>query len=483
MASDTQMPRPLVLVVDDDEASASLVRRWLEGAGIEVRCYGSAEDLREALKLTLPDAICLDIGLPGIGGLDALETVRSGHRTVPVLMLTADGSVDTVVDAMNRGAYDYLTKPVPRARLVTSVLRAVEHHQACTRLAQLERAETQAFGNIVGASAPMRRLFGQLEKLAASDVTVLIQGESGSGKELVARAIHEHSARREGPFIAINCAAVPETLQDSVLFGHEKGAFTGAQKAKAGLFEMADGGTLFLDEVAELSPSLQAKLLRVIQERSFERIGGRGSLSSDFRLVTASHRDLTVLTKERSFREDLFFRLAVLEVRLPPLREREGDLPLLVEHILGELAAGGRPHRVESGFWDALEAYRWPGNVRELQNVLQRAVVLSADRTLRVGDLPPRLQAAASLRLATASEPAPGLRRERPLETSVAEESGLRSLAVMTLDELERWAIEAAMERTGGNLSEVVRQLGIGRTTLYRKLKRYRQESELATGS
>lgn len=452
--------KPLVLVVDDDPEAAALVARWLELADLNVQVHASGESLLEALKTTLPDAICLDLGLPGISGLGVLEVVRQRHLTVPVVVLTGDDSAQSVVVAMRDGAYDYLTKPADRTKLTTVVRNAVSHYRDSTRLAQLEReASGHGFAGILGNSPAMSRVFRQLQKIAASDITVLVHGESGTGKELVAQAVHAHSARGTGPFVAVNCAAVPETLQDSEFFGHEKGAFTGATQTKAGRFEEADGGTLFLDEVAELSPSLQAKLLRVLQERQFCRVGGSRTISSDFRLVTASHRDLEAMVKEGTFRGDLYFRLAVLELDLPPLRDREDDLWLLVDAFLQEFGSEAGL-LIGPGARRTLSRYEWPGNVRELRNVLQRASVLCEDNLIRVGDLPKRLVG----------------------EEPVGKEAGTLQLPDldalnMTLDDLERWAIVSTLERTGGHLTEAVRILGIGRTTLYRKLKKYKIET------
>ena len=331
-------PAPLVLIVDDDEDFGALVRVWLEAAGFRVETYIDAEALLVALTRVLPDVICLDLGLPGMGGMEALPLVRRHHGTVPVVMLTGDDAVDTVVEAMRHGAYDFVAKPVEQTKLVATVTNAAERYRMTTRLAQLEReAAGSGLGTMVGRSSVMLELFRQLEKVAASDITVLIQGESGSGKELVARAIHDNSPRGEGPLVAVNCAAVPESLQESEFFGHEKGAFTGAVELKKGRFEQADGGTLFMDEIAELSPSLQAKLLRVLEERKFERLGGTELLGSDFRLVAATHRDLGSMVKAGEFREDLYFRIAVLEIDVPPLRERDGDLELLTNAFLRQL--------------------------------------------------------------------------------------------------------------------------------------------------
>ncbi len=469
----------LVLVVDDDEIASQLTARWLHREGFQCQIHASAESLLEGLSKSLPDVICLDLGLPGMSGLDALELVRQRHRTVPIIILTAESSPGTVVSAMRGGARDYLVKPLERMKVTTTVRNAVEHHRLESQVRQLRRdADQTQFSGILGRSPAIRGLFHQLDRIAASDITVLVQGESGTGKELVARAIHEHSARRGGPLVAVNCAAIPESLQDSELFGHEKGAFTGADQSRPGRFEQANGGTLFLDEVAELSSELQAKLLRVLQERKFERVGGRTTLTSDFRLVAATHRDLASMVGRGEFREDLFFRLAVLELHVPPLREREGDIAMLSDAFIRQMAseAGRDCPRLATDTVALLHRHPWPGNVRELRNSLQRALVVCEDGVIQPGDLPPRMlrdvgsgteterpvPAPASKVVAIAGEPEP---RADPVAQPRLEGASLA--------EIERAAIEAALVSAGGNLSEVTRRLGIGRATLYRRLKKY----------
>ena len=474
------LSQPRVFVVDDDDDSNALVCRWLEKEGFQVEVYTSAEELLDGLKTMLPDVICLDLGLPQMGGLEALPLIRGRHRTVPVVIATADDSVVSVVEAMNQGAHDYLTKPFHRTKLITSLRNAVNHFQTVTRLSQLEcEQDRHGFQGILGRSDPMRELFRKMEKVAASDITVLVHGESGTGKELVAQAIHEHSARSKGPFVAINCAAIPESLQDSVFFGHEKGAFTGAHQAKAGRFEQADGGTLFLDEVAELSLPLQAKLLRVLQERQFERIGGARIIKSDFRLVAATHRDLATMVRDKQFREDLYFRIAVLEIEIPPLRQREGDLAFLVDSFLSSDRdlAKNTPFVISPEAMSILHRYSWPGNVRELINVLQRARVIADKGIIRPEDLPRRLRQEnnqARESFDPNSQTTSSLDGSREITQFPTDD--LKSsfeLQDMTLDQLERWAIENTLRRVNGNLSEAIRRLGISRTTLYRKLKHY----------
>lgn len=460
-----------MLVVDDDPDACAIVDRWLQGAGYRTRCFADAETFLDGIRENAPDVVCLDINLPGLSGLEALDLVRRLHSEVPVLMMTGEAHVDSVVHAMQKGAYDYVAKPLVKAKFLTTVRNAAERYQLTTEVSRLEHAldAEGSYGQLVGRSPAMRRLFQKVERVAARDVTVLVRGESGTGKELVARAIHEGSKRRRGPFVALNCAAIAESLQDSELFGHEKGAYTGAMHARQGRFEQADGGTLFLDEIAELTPALQAKLLRVLQERRFERVGGSTTVESDFRLVAATHRNLAELADAGRFRRDLYFRVAVVEVVAPALREREGDLAELVPALLSRLVQEGEPiPRVSSAAFELLSSHKWPGNVRELQNVLEGALCSSTAGTIEVQDLPEDLAPSAS------SIPAP-LRSEavesfRAVSRHLTADPPANDL---TLAELEQRAIEDALSRTGGNVAEVGRRLGIGRTTLYRKLKKY----------
>lgn len=450
-----------VIVVDDDVDLQALLQRWLAQAGYAVRCCESGEALGAMLRETLPVAVCLDLGLPGAHGLEILPLLRARHRDVPVIVLTADASAQSAVQAMKAGALDYVTKPAKREQIVEAVERAVSQYQSL----HSEGQELPGLEGLVGKSAPMQALFRQIRKVAASDITVFIHGESGTGKELVAQSLHALSARSHAPLVPVNCAAIPETMQDAELFGYEKGAFTGAIRAKAGRFEQADGGTLFLDEVAELVLPLQAKLLRVVQERSFERLGSERVTRADFRMISATHQSLKDRVEAGAFREDLFFRLAVMELEVPALRERPGDIDCLARDWFAKRRAQTEegPRALAPAALQALSTYAWPGNVRELFNVLERASVLSEGDEIALEDLPPRL------RPQVASLPAP--------QTPEAAGSALQEPPEMSLEDLERWAIEATLRRTDGNVSEAVRRLGIGRTTLYRKLKHYAIES------
>lgn len=465
----------LVLVVDDEPDVCRIVRRWLERAGYGVQDFPDGNACLAALGYLLPDAICLDLQMPGLGGLETLQEIRIRHRLLPVVILTADTAVETVVRAMRLGAFDYLTKPIDSTALTTTIRNAVDRHRMSLRVLELESAvQGRSYPGILGGSQVMRDVYQKIDRVAASDVTVLIVGESGAGKELVARAIHENSGRSKGPFVTLNCAAIPETLQESELFGHERGAFTGATARRTGSFELADGGTLFLDEVAELSPGLQAKLLRVLQERRFRRLGGSTEVHSDFRLLAATHQDLARAVQQGEFREDLFYRIAVLELDLPPLRDRGDDVLLLATRFVDEFTRKSRkPRSLSPEVCQRLLAYHWPGNVRELRNVIQRAVVMSNDEVVLPQHLPERLRDVNSTvaQLSSHSRSSDNaLRANGSLNTDPA---GFEPPNTLNLVELERYVIARALQQTGGNIREVAKLLGIGRTTLYRKLKKY----------
>lgn len=464
-----------VLMIDDDRVIGRLVNTWLAADGVTVDLVADGAHVAEAVTRAAYDAVLLDVHLPGTDGMTLLRRLRRTHPRVPVVMLTAEADPTKIVEAMQLGAFDYMVKPIEPRRLRTVARNAIERARMTMRLAHLERQLTaRGYAGIIGMSAPMRELYRQLERLVSSDVSVLVHGESGTGKELVARAVHDHCGRSDGPFVALNCAAIPETLQESELFGHERGAFTGATARRQGRFEQADGGTLFLDEVAELSPTVQARLLRVLQERRFYRVGGSDKIRSDFRLIAASHRDLLAEVRAGRFREDLYFRVAVYELEVPPLRRRGDDLIELARHFLDQYA-DGRPLEFADGVVDRMRTYRWPGNVRELQNAMQRASVSARDGVVRIDDLPRALRTARQGFESGRFAVAPVARTTPP--PSPAPAQGIRPLA-----EVERDAILEAVARTDGNLSRACRALGIGRTTLYRKLEQYRAEGVAIPG-
>jgi len=463
----------LVLVTDDDAQMRRLVARALQKAGYEVQTCSNGEECLAALSTVLPEAVCLDLDMPGLGGLETLKRIRERHRLLPVVILTADTAVDSVVAAMQEGAYDYLVKPIDFTALTTRIRNAVDRSRMSVRLVELER-ETKdgGYAGIVARSPAMKRLFGRMDRVTASDATVLIQGESGTGKELVARAIHRESGRVEGPFLALNCAAIADTLQESELFGHERGAFTGATEQRKGRFEQANQGMFFLDEIGELSLSVQAKLLRVIQERSFHRIGGAAEVTSDFRLVAATHRDLRAEVDGGRFRQDLYFRVAVLELQVPPLREREGDVALLSRHFLDELRRQtGTDLSLSPDACALLESFPWPGNVRQLANVIQKAAVFCETHIITGDDLPDEIKQNG---FRPASPEGNATESSRRGESPPDPDSGDERPEAFKLDSIERTTIMAALEAAKGSVPLASRLLGISRPTLYRKLKTYR---------
>jgi DNA-binding NtrC family response regulator len=465
-----------IAVIEDDRGVSALTTHHLTTAGFEVQAYFDGESARDALEKTRVDAICLDLGLPDISGMDLFALLRRNDPTVPILVLTADNQVTTAVQAMRAGAYDYLTKPIDSARLITSIRGAVGIHEANRvniRPPLLHESET--FEGLVGESWRMKAMYLQIQRAAQSTISVLLHGESGTGKELVARAMHRVSERSSGSFVAINCAAIPENLQEAELFGYERGAFTGAHQRTPGRFEQANGGTLFLDEVAELKLDLQAKLLRVLQEHTFRRVGGQHELHSDFRVVAASHKELSAEVRAGRFREDLYFRLAVFEISVPPLRDRMLDVPALVSFFCSMYASrDGSVATVSKAAMDMLESYSWPGNVRELQNAIHRGVILATNGVIDVPDLPPRLTAhPLTNNQPTSRHRMPKGSTQPPPLPEVDFRTIYDANGVLDLAEMEKNAILSALAKTSGNMKLSAKALGIGRTTLYRKLKKY----------
>jgi len=415
--------------------------------------------------------VLLDLVLPDRSGEHILGVIRERYPDLPVIVLSAQDSVARAVDIMRQGPYDYLVKPVDPDRLARVLSRAGEERALRRRVDALEREVRAAyrFDEIIGASPQMQRLYDQMEQVLGNRVTVFIAGESGTGKELIAKALHYHGARAKGPFVALNCGAIPEHLQESELFGHERGAFTGAVGVHRGRFEQAHGGTLFLDEVGELSLGTQTRLLRVLQESEVQRVGSTATIRVDVRIISATHRDLEAMVADGTFREDLYYRLVVFPLELPPLRERRDDIPALLRHFLRRYRAetGGAEREFDRDTIDVLVKYDWPGNVRELENVVQRALIATPRGSIRVAALPPRLVlramglAEGSAVAAAASDPSAG-----PVPTAAAGE-------VIPLATLERRAIEQALHRLDGNVSLAAQQLGLGRATLYRRLAQY----------
>src|SRR5215831_10167422 len=385
---------PCVFVVDDDQSTRASLSDLLRSTGLNVQTFASAHEFLTSPRPDVPSCLVLDVQLPGCSGLELQQELAQGHVPIPIIFITGHGDIPMTVRAMKAGASEFLTKPFRDEDLLTAVAQALHHGRprapgmhppaAATPAAGDDRRRDSRFAEIVGHSAALRRVLQQVELVAPTDATVLIDGETGTGKELLARALHTRSARHAGPFITLNCAAIPAGLLESELFGHEKGAFTGAMTQRLGRFELANGGTLFLDEIGDLPLELQPKLLRVLQDHAFERLGSSRTLRTNVRLVAATHRDLLAMVQQGTFREDLYYRVHIFPLTVPPLRERRDDIPLLVRHFAQQDAH--QLHKplapIPTEAMDKLVHYDWPGNVRELQNVIERAVILSANGTL-----------------------------------------------------------------------------------------------------
>jgi DNA-binding NtrC family response regulator len=367
-----------ILIADDEASIRELLQEILEQEGARTRLVGTGAEAITAIANEEPDVAILDVRMPPPDGLAVLQQLRSQGSDVPVLIITAQDSSTMTIEAMQRGAYDYLAKPFDTDEILHTVQRALEHRRLTQRVIALEKRVTADPRDIlIGRSGPMQQVYKLIGRVAASDATVLISGETGTGKELVAQVLHRSSLRHDGPFVAVNCAALPESLLESELFGHEKGAFTGALAQRKGRFEQAHKGTLFLDEIGEVSPATQKKLLRVLQERTFERVGGNTAVKIDVRVITATNRDLLQEVGSGTFREDLYYRLNVVNIHMPPLRDRADDLPLLLDHFLRKHRVGARNARLSEAALAQIVSYDWPGNVRQLENTIERAVVLA----------------------------------------------------------------------------------------------------------
>ncbi len=441
-----------IVLIEDDETQRESLLEYLEGKGYHVDGAASSEQ-GLALVTAETQVVITDLKLPGGSGLDVLREVRRKNPRVEVVVVTGYASVDSAVEAMKEGAYHYVTKPV-NLTVLTRLLGEVVQRQALEEEVSSLRQqldEQYGFENLIGNSRGMRRVFDVIRQVAPTRTTVLIRGESGTGKELVARALHQNSTRKAGRFVAINCAALPATLMESELFGHERGAFTGAVQRRQGLIHAADGGTLFIDEVGELEPHLQAKLLRVLETRVVTPLGSTKEEPVDLRIIAATHQDIEAKVADGSFREDFLYRLKVVTIELPPLRDRREDIPLLARGFLTEAISDNElpPRRLTPEVISRLTAYEWPGNVRELRNVVESSAVLARQEDIALEDLPPPL-----------------------VELPLAASGGLFQVG-MTMDELERQAIIETLRSVGGNRTKASAVLGISLRTLQRKLKQY----------
>ncbi len=452
------MQKARILIMDDEPGERGRIEAFLKQKGYEVAAHGKVAAAVEALKRERFDVFLTDCNIPGVDALRTSEEARSINPDTAVIIMTAFGTIETAVKAIKAGAYDYLAKPVDLDQLTVLIERVAERRNLVRENAQLREQliERYKFDEIASTSHAMEEVLNLAGRVAGSTATVLLRGESGTGKELIARAIHYHSPRAERPFVKVNCAALPETLLESELFGHEKGAFTGAAARRIGRFEAADGGTIFLDEIGDLAPGVQVKLLRVLQEREFERLGGNETLKVDVRVVAATNRDLEQAMAEGAFREDLYYRLNVVTVAIPPLRERKEDIPALMEHFIARYARENRKKisGVTAEARDLLMRYSYPGNVRELENIMERAVVLAKGGAIASRDLPLHLKT-------TESD-----------EKLCVKKTG--SSLNETLDTVERGLILEALKESGGVQTKAAERLGISERVLRYKLKKYR---------
>jgi len=449
------MNQKLILVVDDEEVVREMLEDTLTGEGYRVETAGDGREALEKIERLNPDVVLLDNRMPELTGVEVLEFIHRTGNQIPVILMTAYGSTEVTIQAMKLGAFDYIVKPFKLNDLLLVLQKAATMQKLTSEVDALRRelGQHEPGGALIGQSPQMQEIYKIIGRVADTDVTVLIQGESGTGKELVARAIHMNSSRQGQPFIKINCAAIPENLLETELFGHEKGAFTGAGNRKLGKFEIANKGTIFLDEIGEMSQSTQAKILRVLQDREYERVGGNETIKVDVRIVAATNKDLQKAVEEGSFREDLFFRLNVVSIHMPPLRERQADIAELVGYFLNRY--NRQMNKKIQGFspeaMQLLQRYSWPGNVRELQNVCERVVVMATGPIITADDLPFNIQAAGK-----------GL--------DLAAHRGRMTLKEMLMD-VERQIIITALQENNWNRTITAQQLGISRRSLYDKIK------------
>ncbi|HEX2867025.1 MAG TPA: sigma-54 dependent transcriptional regulator [Ignavibacteriales bacterium] len=450
----------LVFIVDDEKAISKLLTYWVKDKWkYKTEVFENGQDMLKRLSSVIPDLILLDIMLPDIDGIEILKRVKQFDENIPVIMLSAQGSIEVAVEALRLGAFDYFPKPIDTQRLEPAVKNAIRNHDLQRELTILKEdvKKQYSFDNIISSDNKMQDVFKMVSKVLDNDITVLIHGESGTGKELIARAIHYNGIRKDRPFVVVNCASIPRELLESELFGHEKGSFTGAYQRKIGKFEMASEGTIFLDEIGEMQMSLQAKILRVIQQKELERVGGTEVIKTDVRIISATNVDLRAAVERREFREDLFYRLNSFPIVIPPLRERRSDIITLIDHFVNKF--NEKLGRSSRGFTrralKVLYDYSWPGNVRELENTIERCIIISETDTMDMSDLPPNIRAAEN---------------NVPLSFSGPIFSDDQ---IIPFDRLKEEAIRHALKVTNGNIVEVAKKLEIGRATVYRFMEKY----------
>ncbi len=446
-----------ILIVDDEKNYLVILEALLAPDGYEIITEDNALNALRLIRETDLDLIISDMKMPGMSGMELLEEAKRIDPELPVIIMTAYGTIEMAVEAMKKKAYDYITKPFRNEELKLTIRKALELYRLKkeNRLLSEALSDRYKYGNIIGKSKPMLKIYDMIGKVAQSKVSVMISGPSGTGKELIAKAIHYNSPRKNRPFVSINCGALTETLLESELFGHERGAFTGAVAMKKGRFELADGGTLFLDEVGEMPPSLQVKLLRVLQEMEFERVGGTQTIKVDVRILAASNRNLKEDVDGGRFRDDLFYRLNVVQIEVPPLKERIEDIPLLVGHFIEKYRPSGEGKiELSPEVWKVLYSYTWPGNIRELENTIERALVMSPDGLISTEDLPDDLS---------------GKQKELNVDRFIPVDAPLQK----TLEEIEEKLIRRALSQCNNVQSHAAEMLGITKSLIQHKMKKY----------
>jgi DNA-binding NtrC family response regulator len=454
-----------IFICDDEPSIQRLLRHWVADQwDYNVEVFDNGTDLLKNL-IKEPDLVLLDIMLPDINGLEILKKIKSFNENLPVIMLSAQGSIEVALESIRLGAFDYFPKPIDSNRLEPAIKNAITNYDLHKRIAELENniKKEYSFDNIISADPKMQQVFKMVSKVLNNDITVLIHGESGTGKELIAQAIHFNGNRKNDPFVVVNCASIPRELLESELFGHEKGSFTGAHQRKIGKFELAKNGTLFLDEIGEMEMSLQAKILRVIQQKEFERVGGNEVIKTDVRILSATNRDLRKMVEEKLFREDLYYRLNSFPITIPPLRERRGDIVILINHFISHFnkKLGLNIKGVTKPALKILYDYDWPGNIRELENTLERCIILTDTDMIDVQNLPPNIVNSNGIS-----------------NVKLSGELFGENSPIIPFEKLKEEAIRHAIKVTNGNVVEAARKLKIGRATLYRLADRYKIEMD-----
>ncbi|WP_147819426.1 sigma-54-dependent transcriptional regulator [Salidesulfovibrio onnuriiensis] len=465
-----------ILIIDDEEGIRFSLQGILEDEGHEVLGAANGDEGLEMIEADRPEIVFLDIWMPGMDGLAVLERIKELQKDLPVIMISGHGTIETAVRALKKGAFDFIEKPLSLEKVVVSTRNALEVARLIRENEALKtRLSDDHPSRLTGESPAISQLNDVISRVAPTEAWVLITGENGTGKEIVARSIHHQSKRSDKPLVAVNCAAIPEELIESELFGHEKGAFTGADKAQAGKFELADGGTLFLDEIGDMSLKTQAKILRILQEQRFERVGGRKTMEVDVRVIAATNKDLLTEIENGAFREDLYYRLKVFPLEVPPLRERANDVPMLIRDFMASLSRqhGFKPLKFDDEALAALSAYAWPGNVRELKNFVERMFIMYAGETVSPDMLPPEFRAAAKIapaREQAETAPAEAQAASTPVEALIANgPSDLKQARA----EFEAMFLESKLREFEGNVSQLAKAVGMERSSLYRKLKAY----------